>query len=311
MNSSTDRSSWEFKWRIIVIYVILMVSILGLIVVTFLTDLFHTPKEGQVPSIVWLLLAGAFLLAIIATLSNIIKIFDAIQENSTKLEIMAETLKSIQSSLTEINQITHLSESAKAIILRDEDQQSLREAVLEKIKQQEYETADEIIEAIAHDTGYTELADELRAEMNKHHGGTEEERMNQAITAVEKLFDNHEWVKANSHIEKLIKANPNSEEAKALRIKLVEKKEERKKVLLNAWDDAVSRRATDRPCHRPASGSEGGGGVRRGALNRSRPPPPCPRPPPARAPAPAPPSRSRGSSPGSSGPTRKSRSGRR
>ena len=246
MNSSTDRSSWEFKWRIIVIYVILMVSILGLIVVTFLTDLFHTPKEGQVPPIVWLLLAGAFLLAIIATLSNIIKIFDAIQENSTKLEIMAETLKSIQSSLTEINQITHLSESAKAIILRDEDQQSLREAVLEKIKQQEYETADEIIEAIAHDTGYTELADELRAEMNKHHGGTEEERMNQAITAVEKLFDNHEWVKANSHIEKLIKANPNSEEAKALRIKLVEKKEERKKVLLNAWDDAVSRRATDR-----------------------------------------------------------------
>ena len=135
MNSSTDRPSWEFRWRIIVIYVILMVSILGLIVVTFLTDLFHTPKEGQVPPLVWLLLAGAFLLAIITTLSNIIKIFDALQDNSAKLEIITETLKNIQSALTEINQITHLSEAAKAIIMRDSDQQSLREAVLDKIKQ--------------------------------------------------------------------------------------------------------------------------------------------------------------------------------
>ena len=78
MNSPKNKSSWEFRWRIIVIYVILMVSVLGLIVVTFLTDIFHTPKEGQVPPVVWLLLAGAFLLAIIATLANVIKIFDTI-----------------------------------------------------------------------------------------------------------------------------------------------------------------------------------------------------------------------------------------
>jgi hypothetical protein len=246
MNSSTDRPSWEFRWRIIVIYVVLMVSVLGLVVVTFLTDFFHTPKEGQVPPIVWLLLAGAFLLAIIATLSNIIKIFDALQDNITKLEIMTETLRNIQSALTEINQITHLSEAAKAIILRDEDQQSLREAVLDKIKQQEFETADEIIEAIDLRTGYKELAEQLRAEMYKHRGGTEEERMKQAVAVIEKLFENHEWVKASTQIEKLIKANPDSEEAKALRLKLIDTKEERKKILLNAWDDAVNRRATDR-----------------------------------------------------------------
>ena len=246
MNSPKNKSSWEFRWRIIVIYLILMLSIVGLIVVTFLTDLFRTPKEGQVPPIVWLLLAGAFILAIIATLANVIKIFDSIQDNRTKLEIMAETLKNIQSALTEINQSTHLSEAAKAIILQDEDQQSLREAVLDKIQELDFETAHEIIEAIAVRTGYKELADELRAEMDKHRGSTEEERMNQAVAAIEKLFDKHDWIKASAQIEKLIKANPGSEEAKALRIQLIEKKEERKKVLLNAWDDAVSRRATDR-----------------------------------------------------------------
>ena len=246
MSSLTDRPSWEFSWRIIIIYVVLMVSVLALIVVTFLTDLFHTTEEDQIPPLVWLLLAGAFLLAIIATLSNVIKIFDSIQDNSTKLEIITETLKNIQSALTEINQSTHLSEAAKAIILRDEDQQSLREAVLDKITQQEFETADEIIEAIAHRTGYKELAEQLRVEMAKHHGGTDQERMKQAVAAVEKLFENHEWDKASAQIENLIKANPNSEEAKTLRIKLIDKKEERKKILLNAWDDAVKRRATDR-----------------------------------------------------------------
>lgn len=246
MNSPKNKSSWEFRWRIIVIYVILMVSVLGLIVVTFLTDLFHTPKEGQVPPVVWLLLAGAFLLAIIATLANVIKIFDTIQDNSTKLEVMTETLKNIQAALTEINQSTHLSEAAKAILLRDEDQQSLREAVLDKIKQQDFETANEIIEAIGHRTGYKELAEHLRDEMDKHRSGTEQVRMKQAVAAVEKLFESHEWVKAGVQIEKIIKAHPGCEEAKALRVKLIDKKEERKKVLLNAWDDAVKRRATDR-----------------------------------------------------------------
>jgi hypothetical protein len=223
-----------------------MVSVLGLVVVTFLTDLFHTPKEGQVPPVVWLLLAGVFIIAIIATLSNVIKMFDAIQDSSAKLEVMTEALKNIQSTLTEINQSTRISEAAKAIILRNEDQQSLREAVLDKIKQQDFETANEIIEAIAHRTGYKELAEQLRAEMDKYRGGTDQERMKQSIAAVEKLFENHEWVKASAQIEKLIKAHPNSEEAKALRIKLIEKREERKKILLNAWDDAVKRRATDR-----------------------------------------------------------------
>ncbi len=246
MNSSTDRPSWEFKWRIIVIYVILMVSVLGLVVVTFLTDFFHTPKEGQVPPLVWLLLAGAFLLAIITTLSNIIKIFDALQDNSTKLEIMTETLKNIQSALTEINQSTHLSEAAKAIIMRDSDKQFLREAVLVKIQQEDLDTAYEIIDELANRTGYKELAEQLRAEMDKHRGGTDQERMKQAVAAVGKLIENHEWVKASAQIEKLTKTNPNSEEAKTLRIKLIDKKEERKKVLLNAWDDAVNRRATDR-----------------------------------------------------------------
>ncbi|HUS73205.1 MAG TPA: hypothetical protein VMY06_09080 [Sedimentisphaerales bacterium] len=246
MDSPKERPSWEFSWRFIVIYAILMLVVIILVVVTFLTDLFETPEEGQIPPIVWLLLAGVFLIAIITTLSNIIKIFDAIQDNRTKLEVMTEALKKNQAALTEISRSTHLSDAAKAIIFRDADRQALREAVLDKLQEMDIDTAYEIIDELTNRAGYKELAEQLRAEADQQRGATEAERMNGAVAYIKMLFENYEWAKASAHIEKLISAYPDSEEAKAMRKTLIAKKEEHKRVLLNAWDDAVQRRATDR-----------------------------------------------------------------
>jgi len=47
-------------------------------------------------------------------------------------------------------------------------------------------------------------------------------------------------------VERLIKADPTGEEAKTMRQKLLKRKEERKKVLLTAWDDAIKRQDIDR-----------------------------------------------------------------
>jgi hypothetical protein len=246
MDSPKDRPSWEFSWRIIIVYVGLMVLILALIVVTFMTDIFRTSEEGQIPPIVWLLLAGVFIIAIIATLSNVIKIFDAIQDNNAKLEIITETLKKNQSELAEISRSTHLSEAVKAIVFRDADRQSIREAVLDRLQKQDFDTAHAIIDEIAHRAGYKELAENLRTEVDKHLGATRAERIDGAIAHIKMLLVNYEWARASAQIERLIKAYPDSGEAKAMRQTLVDKKEERKRVLLNAWDDAVKRRATDR-----------------------------------------------------------------
>jgi len=246
MDSPKDRPSWEFSWRIIIVYVGLMVSVLALIVVTFMTDIFRTSEEGQIPPIVWLLLAGVFIIAIITTLSNLIKIFDAIQDNNAKLEIINETLKKNQSELTEIGRSTHLSEAVKAIVFRDADRQSIREVVLDKLQQQDFDTAYAIIDEIAHRSGYNELAENLRTEVDKNLGATKAERIDGAVAHIKMLLVNYEWARASAQIERLIRAYPNSEEAKEMRQTLIDKKEERKRVLLNAWDNAVKRRATDR-----------------------------------------------------------------
>jgi len=246
MNSPTNGPSWEFRWRIVVIYAVLIVLALVLVIVTFLTDIFATTEEGQIPPVVWLLLAGVFLIAIITTLSNIIRLFDALQDNSVKLERLIDALEKNRSVLKQVDQNTRLSDAAKAIIMRDADRQFLREAVLVKIQQEDIDTAYEIIDELANRTGYKMLAEQLRAEADKHHGATDQERIEQIISEIEKLFESYQWINANIEIEKLIHTYPNSEEAKSMRRKLLIKREERKKLLLNAWDDAVNRRATDR-----------------------------------------------------------------
>ncbi len=246
MDSPKDRPSWEFSWRFIVIYAGLMVLALVLVVVTLLTDIFRTSEEGQIPPVVWLLVAAVLMIAIIAVLSKILKILETVQGNGTKLERLIDALEKNRSVLTQINQSTHLSEAAKAIVFRDADRQSLREAVLDKLQQHDFDTAYEIIDEIAHRAGYKELAEQLRAEVDKYRGATDQGRIDRAIADIERLFESYQWAKANAEIERLIGVYLDPEEAKAIRQRLLDKKRERKKVLLNAWDDAVKRRATDR-----------------------------------------------------------------
>lgn len=246
MDSPTDRPSWEFSWRVIVMYAILIVFVLVIVVVTFSTNFLETSEEGQIPSVVWLALAVVFLIAILKTLSQVLKTFEAIQDNSIKLERLIDALEKNRSILEQIDQNTRLSDAAKAIIMRDSDRQIIREAILVKIQQEDLDTAYEIIDELANRRGYKELAEQLRAEVDKHCGATDQERIEKTIAEIEKLFESYHWVKANIEIEKLIQTHPDSEEAKSMRRRLLIKREERKKLLLNAWDDAVNRRATDR-----------------------------------------------------------------
>jgi hypothetical protein len=82
--------------------------------------------------------------------------------------------------------------------------------------------------------------------VDEYRNATQDERIDKAIAQVEKLFDGCQWVKASLQIESLIRANPDSEKMKTLRQRLVERKEERKRILLAAWDDAVTQQETDR-----------------------------------------------------------------
>jgi len=241
MGFGKDRPLWRFKWHYVVIFIALIVVVL----LAKFTDVFQT-SEILLLQLVWFLVFLALLAAVILILLKQSKILDSLSESDAKLDKLTETLEKNRSVLTQISQNTRLSEAAKAIVFRDAEEQTLREAVFDKLQQQDFDATYEIIDEIARRVEYRDLAELLRTQATNYRDATDAERVNQVIALIEKLFESSQWAKASTQIERLIRDFPKSETAKAMRQRLLDKKEERKKILLNAWDDAIKRQATDR-----------------------------------------------------------------
>ncbi len=230
-----------FKGRNMLIIYGVVAAVAVLVLFTGVFD----QANGKLLPILTLLFALVALIVLLVMLSIVLRILDTIDSSSKLDEVSGEVTK-MRELLVQIKQGTHLTETAKAIAFRDAERQTLQDVVFDKLQQKNFDTAYEIIDEIAHRTGYNKLAEQLKNQADKYHDATDAERMSQVIAHVDKLLENHQWAKAADHIDRLMKAYPDSEKAKQLHQKLIDKKAERKKVLLNAWDDAVKRQATDR-----------------------------------------------------------------
>jgi len=242
MDSRKDSFIWRYKWHIVII----CIAVAIVIILTLFTDIFQPSETNLLRQLVFLLGALVFISALLVMLSRVIKILEALRDNSTKLEELTGALEKIHEGLSQINHSTRISETAKAIAFRDSDRQSLREAVFEKLQIQDFEAANEIIDEIATRSEYQELAEQLRVQAEQYRNANDQERLNQIITHIEKLLAECQWPRASAQIEGLIRNYPESEQAKAMRQVLHDKKQERKRILLAAWDDAITHQETDR-----------------------------------------------------------------
>ncbi|MBN2317161.1 MAG: hypothetical protein JXM79_24760 [Sedimentisphaerales bacterium] len=241
MSSEKDDTVRRYKWRILLIGLAVVIALL-----TFFTDVFQRFETDLIRQLLLVFGVLVFISALLAMLSRLFKILEVLKENSTNMEKVAGRLEAISAELAQINHSTRVSEAAKAIAFRDVDRQSLREAVFDKLQQQDFGAANEIIAEIAERPEYRDLAAQLRAQCDRYHDATDQERVNQIIVHIEKLLDDYQWVRASAQIEGLIKTHPESEKAKGMRQVLFDRKQARKKVLLAAWDDAIQARETDR-----------------------------------------------------------------
>lgn len=240
MNSEKDSQLRQFKWHIIVIGA----TFLGVAILALFTRIFESTTA--IRSLVFLLGSLTFLVALLTMLSRISGIVETLRDNSAKMEEATKALENIRHGLMQINHSTRISEPVKAIAFRDEDRQSLREAVFERLKQKDFDGAYEIIDEIAVHSGYRALAGDLRSQVDNYRNATKEERIDQAIDHIEMLFRACRWPKASIQIEALINEYPQSQKVITMRHRLIDRKSERKKILLAAWDDAIQRQETDR-----------------------------------------------------------------
>ncbi len=219
--------------------------IAAVVLVAIVAGAFGKESSG-ITTALGLLVALFSLITLVVIFVSSLKMLDLIDDTNAKTDKVADELEKLRQVVNQVNISTHVSEMAKVIAFRDNDMQTLRDAVFDKLQQKDFDSAYEIIDEIAHKTGYKKLAEQLHLQADKYRDANDAERMNQIISHIEKHLDDHQWAKASAQIELLVKEYPTSDKALAMRQRLLEKKEERKKILLNAWDDAVKRQVTDR-----------------------------------------------------------------
>ena len=240
MDSNKDSQVRQFKWHIPVI----VAAVAAVILLGVFTRLFE--NTAAVRDLLFVFGSLVSLAALVIMLTQVSGIVNTLRDNSSKMEEAAKALANIHQGLEQINHSTRVSEVVKAIAFRDEEKESLREAVFDKLKERDFDGAYEIVDEIAGHAGYRGLAEELRREVDQYRDATEDERLDQTIAHIETLFESAQWAKASVQIESLIRTHPNSEKAKTMRQQLVDRKEQHKRTLLSAWDNAIRRQETDR-----------------------------------------------------------------
>jgi hypothetical protein len=148
--------------------------------------------------------------------------------------------------ISQVVQGVHLSDTAKEIVFHDIEQMEMGEAVLSKLHQHDFDSAAAMIAAMEQEPKYASLAGKLKRMADKYRSATEEGRVQQIISYIGTLFEQHRWAQAADQINNLIKTFPFSEKAKAMPARLREQKDLRKGELLNLWDQAVTDKNTDK-----------------------------------------------------------------
>jgi predicted DNA-binding WGR domain protein/uncharacterized membrane protein YciS (DUF1049 family) len=233
-----DSGSPNRKWYVIIIFLVVLAAVL-------LAIAGGASWSQRIVSVVWLLAAAVGLIALVVLLAKVIGLAKLIETSTAKLERISEAQDKSRAVLEQIVRNLQLSESAKGIVFRDADATAIKEAVFDKLQSQDFAGAEVLIDELSASGQYKTLAEQLRKQVRNFQTSGDQERQNQLIANIDGLLDEYEWAKASVQIENLIRAFPDSERARQMRQKLIDKKDERKKVLLKLWDEAVRRQSTD------------------------------------------------------------------
>jgi len=226
---------WQIRWHFYFWAMTIITAVVGI------SAIFLSP-------LVIVFYVCLFLVGAVATFAILILMYEstkALTEQNKKLDTVATAMQQNEALLGQINSDIQLSETVKNLIHHDTDRNRLKQAVIERLHQQDFAATYAMIDDIECVVGYQQVAQELRKRANDYRNATDNERANQVIAYIEKLFEQYQWTAASVQIERLLKKFPDSARAKTMPQKLAEQKENRKKELLAVWDDAIKKQDTD------------------------------------------------------------------
>lgn len=197
------------------------------------------------PQGLWLIVVGAGV--VLASVAGfvvtfiLLKIDANVARVSTAIRDLYEQVERYDTRLEAIAESARLSDAAKSIAHRLEDRVALRAAIRSEIAMNDWEAAMALITEMEQRFGYKEEAQQLRDQVSQACRRFYHEEVDKALPVIERLFDMHDWARAEQEIGRLLTAFPTEPRFAALRGELAQRKEARKNALLTAFTETARR----------------------------------------------------------------------
>ncbi|HPP28453.1 MAG TPA: hypothetical protein PK458_06870 [Phycisphaerae bacterium] len=184
------------------------------------------------------LILNAIMVVTAKTEANVNRIHNVLLEMQEVVQRMAPLVKIVADN-------SQISDAVRSITHRESEREALRQAIREEMYSGDWEAATYLVNEMERRFGYKQEAETLRQELAAAREMTIEEKINQALTHIEKILSEHRWERARAEIDRLVKLFPRHERVLNLPKELERRREAQKQALLARWNEAVARNEID------------------------------------------------------------------
>jgi outer membrane protein assembly factor BamD (BamD/ComL family) len=193
--------------------------------------------------------AGFFVLVVVLLATTmmplLLKLESTVARQLTEIRDLHETVARQIEHLATIAENTRISDAAKSLAHRQQEVEALRTAILDEIRSERWDSALYLIDEMERRFGFKQETDRIREELDDARNAAIQDKLDEAITLLERHFQVHAWDMAQEEIDRLVHALPNEVRVIGLQERMRALKEQHKRDLKVAWADAVRRSDTD------------------------------------------------------------------
>lgn len=178
-----------------------------------------------------------------------VRLHAANTERSSQLHALTTSLETklqlLHAALNQVSEQQLISERAKAIAFRESEREALRRAIAEETSRKDWDAALILVNEMETVFGYKLEADRIRQEIAKQRATDVRSQVSDGMAAIDKFCRGEQWSLALREADRLMRAFPDDPLTQNLAKDVEIRRQNLKRQLLEAWNDAVSRHDVD------------------------------------------------------------------
>jgi hypothetical protein len=189
--------------------------------------------------------SGAWLLVILGMVRASVASEHSTRLTAARLERLESLLSDQTATLRDVGDIVSLSDKAKSLLFREKELEAIRDTVNHELIQQNYTSAESLINELSHTACYADEVASLHAMVSRSKDATIEEKIDAAIDRVEGYINALDWPRSLRETQRLVSLFPDNERVGHLAGKIHVARNTRKRDLLKAYGEATRKNDVD------------------------------------------------------------------